>query len=306
MPVNNNIPEPAEMESSVTIQTFLSMLVAMTLGLLVAVLLLPTWMPNLAFSLSGSDPKVYWYLARGTAFASLSLLWVSMALGLSITNKMARLWPGAPAAFAIHEYVNLLGVAFAVFHALILLGDKYIGFTFVQLLLPFSTTGFRPFWVGLGQLGLYVWLLITISFYVRPTIGQKTWRVIHYASFAMYLLAIFHGAWSGTDSSLAWVQKYYWLSAGSLLFLLMYRILAAVVEKYFTQKPQPRAAAPAPAAAAARPATSTATPPAPAARPATPLPTSSATPTVPTAQVAAPVSAATAIPTIPTMQKRVQ
>ena len=40
-----------------------------------------------------------------------------MALGLGITNKMARLWPGAPAAFALHEYVSLLGLAFAVFHA---------------------------------------------------------------------------------------------------------------------------------------------------------------------------------------------
>jgi len=238
MPVN--APEATGMESSVNIQTFLSLLIAMTIGLLVAVLLLPTWMPNLAFSISGSAPKVYWYLARGTAFASLSLLWVSMALGLSITNKMARLWPGAPAAFAIHEYVNLLGVAFAVFHALILLGDHYIGFTFVQLLMPFSTTSFRPLWVGLGQLGFYVWILVTLSFYVRSSIGQKTWRLIHYASFAMYLLAVFHGAFSGADSSVAWVQKYYWLSAGSLLFLLMYRILASILDKIFPQRPQPR------------------------------------------------------------------
>jgi predicted ferric reductase len=254
-----NIPEPTEMESSVNIQTFLSLLIAMTVGLLIAVLLLPTWMPNLAFSISGKDPKVYWYLARGTAFAALSLLWISMALGLSITNKMARLWPGAPAAFAIHEYVNLLGVAFAIFHALILLGDHYIGFTFVQLLMPFSTTSFRPLWVGLGQLGFYVWILVTLSFYVRSSIGQKAWRLIHYASFAMYLLAVFHGIYSGTDSGVDWVQKYYWISAGSLLFLLMYRILAVIVDKLFPQKPKPRpvpaqAARPAPAAVAVRPA----------------------------------------------------
>ena len=167
-----NLPEPAEMESSVNLQTFLTFLLALTAGLLLAVLVLPSWLPNMAFSLSGEAPKVFWYLARATAFASLSLLWVSMALGLSITNKMARLWPGAPAAFAIHEYVNLLGIAFAIFHALILLGDHYIGFTFVQVLMPFSTTTYRPFWVGIGQLGFYVWLLVTLSFYVRQGIGQ--------------------------------------------------------------------------------------------------------------------------------------
>ncbi|MCJ7432540.1 MAG: hypothetical protein MUO77_03540, partial [Anaerolineales bacterium] len=76
----------------------------------------------------------------------LSLLWLSMALGLGITNKMARLWPGAPATFAIHEYVSLLGMAFALFHALVLLGDHYINFTFAQMLVPFATVDYRPFW----------------------------------------------------------------------------------------------------------------------------------------------------------------
>src|SRR5262245_55960313 len=111
-----------EYESSVNIQFFLLILFAMILGLLAAILMLPAWLPNMAASLTGTDPKVYWYLSRGTAFVSLSILWLSMALGLGITNKMARLWPGAPAAFAIHEYVSLLGLAFAAFHTLILVG----------------------------------------------------------------------------------------------------------------------------------------------------------------------------------------
>jgi predicted ferric reductase len=264
-------PEPIEMESSVNIQTFLVFLMALTIGLLVAVLLLPSWLPNMAFSLGGDAPKVFWYLARATAFASLSLLWISMALGLSITNKMARLWPGAPAAFAIHEYVNLLGIAFAIFHALILLGDHYIGFTFVQVLMPFSTASYRPLWVGIGQLGFYVWLLVTLSFYIRQGIGQKTWRVLHYASFAMYLMGIFHGIFSGTDTGVNWVQQYYWISAGSLLFMLMYRILASLMEKAFPQKPQPR---PAPAQTV-RPTLT------PASSQAAPLPATSASPTVP-------------------------
>src|SRR5574342_584976 len=106
MPANPN--ETTLEESSVNFQTFLSLLLAMSVGLLLAVLLLPRWMPNLGFSLSGDAPRAFWYLARGSALASLSLLWISMMLGLGISNKMARLWPGAPAAFAIHEYVNLL------------------------------------------------------------------------------------------------------------------------------------------------------------------------------------------------------
>jgi predicted ferric reductase len=236
MPVN---PSEQEFESSVNIQTFLTLLVAMTVGLLVAVLLLPIWMPNMAFSLGGEAPKAYWYLSRATAFISLSLLWLSMALGLGITNKLARLWPGAPATFAIHEYVSLLGLAFAVFHAIVILGDHYIKFTFLQLLIPFSTVDYRPFWVGIGQIGFYTWALVAGSFYVRPAIGQKSWRFLHYASFGMYILGIFHGLFSGTDTSAGWAQTYYWWSAGTLLFLLIYRLLAVVIDGFFPQNKKP-------------------------------------------------------------------
>jgi len=231
-----NSPVQNDSESSVNIQTFLLFLLAMLLGLLVAVLLLPIWMPNMALSLSGDAPKAYWYLSRATAFVSLSLLWLSMALGLGITNKMARLWPGAPATFAIHEYVSLLGLAIAVFHALVLLGDHYINFTLLQLLVPFSTADYRPFWVGVGQIGIYVWGIVVLSFYIRSAIGQKTWRMLHYASFVLYLMGIIHGLFSGTDSGTDWAQKYYWISGGSLLFLFFIRFLGTMIDKFFPVK----------------------------------------------------------------------
>jgi predicted ferric reductase len=242
-----NSSEPVEYESSVNIQSFLMFLVAMTVGLLFAVLILPSWLPNMSFSLGGNDPKAYWYLSRATAFVSLSLLWLSMALGLGITNKMARLWPGAPAAFALHEYVSLLGLAFAVFHAIVILGDHYINFTLLQLFIPFSTVDYRPFWVGIGQLAFYAWAILALTFYIRPIIGQKSWRFLHYGSFAMYLMGISHGLFAGTDTSAGWAQNYYWISAGSLLFLLTYRILAAGIDRLFPQNKQPaQVAAPRP------------------------------------------------------------
>lgn len=218
-------------ESSVKIQFFLLVMLAMTIGLIGAIIILPIWMPNMAGSLSGADPKVYWYLSRATAFVSLTILWLSMALGLGITNRMARLWPGAPAAFAIHEYVSLLGLAFALFHALILLGDHYINFTVAQIFMPFSIIDYRPTWVGIGQVAFYIWLFVALSFYIRSIIGQKTWRAIHYLSFAMYIMGLLHGLFSGTDSGAAWAQQYYWISGGSLLFLLMHRIVNSIFEK---------------------------------------------------------------------------
>ncbi len=238
MPPSSSVENQFE-ESSITLDSFLLIFLAILTGLLAAILLLPVWLPNLATSLMGENPKVYWYLSRATAFVSLTILWISMALGIGLTNKMARIWPGAPAAFAIHEYVSLLGMAFALFHALVLLGDHYSKFTIAQILMPFATTSYRPTWVGIGQIGFYVLLIVNLSFYIRSLIGQKTWRVLHYLSFAMYAMGLVHGLFSGTDSPTSWAQWYYWISGGSLLFLSVYRILNTIAEKQ-ARRPAPR------------------------------------------------------------------
>jgi predicted ferric reductase len=228
MPVNSEL-ENIQDKSSLTLVSIMSILAAVAIGSLVAILLLPSWTPNLVKSLIGESPKAYWYLSRGAAFVALGLLWISMMLGLLITNKIARSWPGAPAAFALHEYVSLLGLAFALFHALILLGDHYINYRLVQILMPFGSVNYHPIWVGLGQIGLYVWAIISVSFYIRRGIGPKTWKLIHYASFFNFLIAVIHGLASGTDTSLPWAEGIYWFLGGSFLFLTVYRIVVTLV-----------------------------------------------------------------------------
>jgi predicted ferric reductase len=220
--------EESEYQSTFTAQSFLLILLSMAVGMLLAVTLLPTWLPHLTASLVGTDPKAFWYLSRGSAFVAYGLLWFSMAFGLLITNKMSRLWPGAPAAFAIHEFVSLLGLAFVMFHAIILLGDHYINYSLAQIAIPFASGGFKPVWVGLGQVGFYVLVIVTFSFYVRKNIGHATWRLIHFASFFSFLIAMLHGLTSGTDSGTLWAQWIYWFSGGSLLFLVMYRIVTSL------------------------------------------------------------------------------
>ena len=222
-------------------QAGVAILIAAALGITAAVLVLPNWLPGLAGSMVGSNPKVFWYLSRSTALVSMGILWASMMLGVGITNKMARLWPGAPAAFALHEYLSLLGLGFAAFHGLILLGDHYAKFSLAQILVPFTTSSFHPFWVGLGQLGFYTWALVTASFYVRKYIGQGTWRTLHYVSFFTYMAAMFHGISSGTDTSLSWVQGFYWLTGASLLFLFTARVVNSLAlrgEKRLAGSPQ--------------------------------------------------------------------
>lgn len=148
-----------------------------------------------------------------------------MILGLSITNRLARLWPGGPAAADLHEHASLLGLGFGVLHALVLLGDSYIGYMLPQILLPFGGS-YQTLWVGLGQIGLYLMALVTFSFYVRRWIGARAWRVIHFLSFGVFVLALLHGVFSGTDSSLPWAIWMYVSTGASVLAMTIYRIVA--------------------------------------------------------------------------------
>jgi len=194
-------------------------------GLLFALNLLPMLMPGLTYSVGGSEPKVYWFLSRGSAIAAYWLLWLSLSMGIVITNKLAQLWPGIPPAYEIHEYASLLGLGFALFHAMILMGDHYINYSLAQVLIPFNSPNYRPGWVGLGQIAFYLWAVIAFSFYVRKFIGKKTWRVLHFFSYASFLGVMLHGIFSGTDSGSSWATALYLVSGALVLILTIYRIL---------------------------------------------------------------------------------
>jgi predicted ferric reductase len=226
-------PDLDNLPPAMPLHTLILMLLAVVLGAFAAAIVLPNWLPGLSQSLLGSEPKAYWYLSRASAMVAYGLLWLSMATGLIITNKLARLWPGGPIAFDLHQFTSLMGLAFALFHALILMGDKYINYDLAQVLVPFNSTGYKPVWVGLGQIGFYLLAIVGLSFYVRKRLGNRSWRLIHYFSFFMFALALLHGIFAGTDSTVVAIQIFYWITGASLLFLLVYRIL---VTKFAAKK----------------------------------------------------------------------
>jgi len=239
MSTQSSSPDLDNLPPAMPLHTLIIMLLAVALGAFAAAIVLPNWLPGLSQSLLGSEPKAYWYLSRASAMVAYGLLWLSMAFGLIITNKLARLWPGGPIAFDLHQFASLIGLAFAFFHALILMGDKYINYDLAQVLVPFNSTGYKPVWVGLGQIGFYLLAIVGLSFYVRKRLGNRSWRLIHYLSFLTFALALLHGILAGTDSTVLAIRIFYWATGASVVFLLVYRILITK----FAAKKQARATA---------------------------------------------------------------
>ena len=213
-----------------------------SVALAVAVLVLrPQTVQDLWASLAGDAPKVFWYLSRASSFVSFGLIALSMLLGLAITNKAARVWPGGPTFVALHEHTALTGLVFGVLHAAFLLGDRYIGYSFFQLLVPFASGDYRPFWVGLGQIALWTLAPVTLSYYVRRAIGQRAWRLIHYANFGIFGLILVHSLLSGTDSGLTVVRLAYWGAFVAVASLTLYRVLFALIKNLTTPTRRPPA-----------------------------------------------------------------
>ncbi len=171
------------------------------------------------------DSQAYWYLARAGGVVAYILLWLATCWGIMMSSKVIKGVVSIPVAFALHEYLPILGVIFAALHALVLLGDTYIGFTPWQLLIPF-TSSYKPFWTGLGVLAFYLFVALIASFYVRKRIGQKTWRTLHYTSYLGFLIALAHGLMAGSDSNTTVMQSIYLVTGGVAIFMVLFRMLA--------------------------------------------------------------------------------
>lgn len=183
----------------------------------------------IAASFTGADAAGYWNVSRATAFSSYILLWLSMMLGISVTKRIGRVWPGGPALTDLHEYASLLGIGLALIHIVTLTGERYITFSLAQLLIPFATLQYRPIWVGIGQIGFYLLAAVTFSFYFRKRIGYKTWRALHLVSFLVFAMSLFHGIFSGSDTPAAWVSLMYSFTGASVALLTAYRVFHARV-----------------------------------------------------------------------------
>jgi predicted ferric reductase len=213
------------------LRTLLQVLLATLLGTAAGIFLLPRLASPMALSIGGAEGSAFWLLSRSSAFAGYLLLWAAMMLGLSITNRMARVWPGGPAAFDLHQHLSLLAFGAIVFHAMILLGDPWIDYSLAEVLTPFRALGYREAWVGLGQLALYMLAIVVGSFYVRKRLGNAAWRAIHFLSFTLFILALFHGLMSGTDSGALWAQVVYWATGATVLLMTIYRALVVEPER---------------------------------------------------------------------------
>ena len=168
---------------------------------------------------------VTWDTARAGGLIAYVLLTTAVALGLVLRNRwQSTRWPRL-VTNELHGYVSLLALVFIAVHVLAVAIDPFTHFGLAAVLVPFATH-YRPVWMSLGIVALYLLLAVWVSSRLRHRIGHRLWRQIHVLAFAVYAAATLHGLGTGSDTRTIWAGALYAVSVGLVGSLLAVRLLA--------------------------------------------------------------------------------
>jgi predicted ferric reductase len=183
-----------------------------------------------------------WYTTRLLAILAYLAIAGSVIYGLLLSTKILDAIAHRPVTFTLHQDLASIGLGLAGVHAFVLALDRSVPFSLAEVLVPFASP-FRPLWVGVGQVTLYLTLVVVASFYVRRRIGQRSWRMLHYLSFAAFVGSTLHGLQSGSDSGAAWAWWMYAVASTLVTFLFVYRVATAISARGRRAAEHPRAGA---------------------------------------------------------------
>jgi hypothetical protein len=106
-----------------------------------------------------------------------------------------------------------------VIHIVTSVLDGFAPISLLDGVLPF-VAGYRPLWLGLGTLSFDLILAIAITSLIRRRLGYRSWRAVHWLSYASWPVAVLHGLGTGSD------VKQWWMLA--LTVICIVAVLGAV------------------------------------------------------------------------------
>jgi hypothetical protein len=145
-----------------------------------------------------------WFATRATGLIALVLLTGSVVLGIVTSVRFARpAWPRF-VNLSLHRNLSLLTITFTGLHVLTTITDPFASISAMSVVVPF-TSGYRRIWLGLGAVAFDLLLAVLVTSLLRTRIGPRAWRVVHWAGYACWPVALVHGLGTGTDGAARWV-----------------------------------------------------------------------------------------------------
>lgn len=170
--------------------------------------------------------QILWFATRGAGIVSMLLFTAVVVLGVITTMRwQSDRWPRF-LTVELHRTISLLSVVFLVVHILTAILDPFTNLGLAAALVPFASS-YRPLWVGLGVLSVYLGVAVLVTSLLRERVGLRLWRAVHWLAYASWPLAIVHSIESGSDSTAPWMLAVYVLCIAPVVIAVGWRILAA-------------------------------------------------------------------------------
>jgi sulfoxide reductase heme-binding subunit YedZ len=179
-----------------------------------------------------SHDPTFWLLARASGLTAYVLLTLAVLAGITVKTRVLGRAVRAASVVDVHRFLTTLALGALAIHAVTLVLDTTVRITPLALLVP-GLSPYRPLATGLGVLAAELMGLVVLSFRLRRRIGMRAWRLLHFVTFPIFLLATAHGLLAGTDSSAPWAFGLYAGAVGAVAGATTWRALTVV--------PRPRA-----------------------------------------------------------------
>src|SRR5712692_480292 len=110
---------------------------------------------------------VTWDVNRAESFNAFGLLNLAVAIWLAFTLHIQSFsWPRIINS-ELHNFITLLALIFTGVHVLAVWIDPFTHFGWNEVFIPFASH-YRPLWMALGIVALYLGVAIGISTWLRP------------------------------------------------------------------------------------------------------------------------------------------
>jgi sulfoxide reductase heme-binding subunit YedZ len=167
--------------------------------------------------------KTYWYLTRSSGAVALVLLTVSVVIGIAVVGRVqTRSWPRF-AVDGVHRAGSLLALVFLAVHIITAVLDSFAPITLINAFVPF-TGAYRPLWLGLGATAFDLLLAVAVTSFIRPRLGHRRWRAVHWLAYLVWPIAVLHGLGTGSDVHQGWMTVVYVACGAAVLVAVMTRL----------------------------------------------------------------------------------
>jgi sulfoxide reductase heme-binding subunit YedZ len=189
------------------------------LGLAVRAGLVPAALPD-----PRPEGPLAWRTSRALGLTAFVALTLEIALGLGLAAGVTDRLIARARVAVLHDRLSLGALALVAAHAVALLGDRWLRFDVVDLVVPFAAR-VRGAGVALGVIAAWIAVVVHASVSLRGRLGARWFRWVHRLAFVAWVAVVAHGVGAGTDTRSPFVAGLYLASASLVGALFVVRVV---------------------------------------------------------------------------------